>query len=85
MTPSSTGLSAPPSTIAGTGFDGQITTVGTPTVMLSALVTLCDPAVSWTVKFDVPPVVGVPAITPLFGDGVRSSPSGSDPLRMTQV
>jgi hypothetical protein len=52
------------------------------TVMLSALVTFCAPAVTWTVKLEVPVAVGVPEITPA---DVRVTPVGSVPLAIDQV
>src|SRR5262245_19211955 len=83
LTPTSTEAVSPPSTIAGVGLDGQIMTVPWLTVMLRALVTFCIPAVTLTVKPEVPVAVGVPEITPLAG--VRVSPAGSVPLAIDHV
>ena len=53
------------------------------TVMLRALVTFWAPAVTRTVKFEVPVAVGVPEMTPVLGASV--SPAGSVPLATNQV
>src|SRR5262249_33881981 len=82
LTPSSTALGSPPSTMAGVGLDGQIIVVAGLTVMPSALVTLWLPAVTLMVKLAVPVVVGMPAITPVAA--VRVSPAGSAPLAIDQ-
>ena len=52
-------------------------------MMLSALVAVCAPAVTRTVKLDVPAAVGVPAITPVPAFSV--SPAGSVPLASDHV
>src|SRR5262245_66350412 len=78
LTPSSTAPGSPPSTIAGIGLDGQIMRLPWVTVMLSAFVTFWAPAVTRTVKFEVPVAVGVPEITPVLAASV--SPAGSAPL-----
>src|SRR5262249_8626573 len=83
LTPSSTALVSAPSTMAGVGLLGQSIVVEGVTVMLSALVPLCAPAVTWTVKLEVPAVVGVPEITPVAA--VRVSPAGNVPLAIDQV
>src|SRR5262245_4389838 len=84
LTPSSTEAVSPPSTIAGVGLLGQIiVAVAALIVMLSALVTLCAPAVTRTVKFDVPVAVGLPEITPEFAFNVR--PAGSVPFVIAHV
>src|SRR5215813_5741306 len=86
FTPSSTAPGSPPSTIAGTGLDGQIMKAPWLTVMLRGLVTL-SPAdeATRTVKFDVPGVVGVPEMTPTPTPEERLSPAGSVPLAIDQV
>src|SRR5262245_13709955 len=86
LTPSSTDPGSPPSTMAGIGLDGQITNVPGLTVMLSGLVTL-SPAeeVTWTVKFAVSTVVGMPEMTPTPTPGERLRPSGSVPLSIDHV
>ena len=81
-TPSSTELVSPPSTTAGVGFVGQIDAAAALIVMLSALVVLCAPPVTWTVKFDVPVAVGVPEIAPVLAS-VR--PAGSVPAASDHV
>src|SRR5262245_61729374 len=80
--PSATAASGPASSTAGVGFDGQTRAPVTPalTAMLSGLVTLCAPAVTRTVKLDVPGPVGVPEITPELPLSV--SPAGNAPLAM---
>src|SRR5262245_39777977 len=84
FTPSSTALVSPPSTTAGTGLLGQIDTALTAfTVMPRALGALWAPAVTWTVKFEVPVAVGVPEITPVPAASV--SPAGSVPLASDHV
>src|SRR5215469_4982238 len=85
LTPSSAEAVSPPSTIAGVGLLGQIivVVVAALIVMLSALVTLCAPAVTRTVKFDVPVAVGLPEITPEFAFNVR--PAGSVPFVIAHV
>ena len=84
FTPSSTALSGPASTIAGTVVLGQIVCGrGASTVMLSALVAVCARALTWTVKFEVPVAVGVPEITPVLA--VSVSPGGSAPLAIDHV
>src|SRR5262247_3467281 len=83
FTPSSTAPGSPPSTIAGTGLEGQMVKDPAVTVMLRALVTFCAPAVTRTVKFAVPAAVGVPVIAPVLG--VSVSPAGSVPLASAQV
>src|SRR5215831_19154516 len=83
FTPSVTAAGSPPSTMAGVGSVGQIIVVEGLTVMPRALVTFCDPAVTLTVKPEVPVAVGVPEITPLAG--VRVSPAGSVPLAIDHV
>ena len=79
MTPSCTALSGPLSTTAGTVLLGQIVTdAEEATVMLNALVTVCDAeSLSRTVKLYEPAVVGVPLIAPLV---LNVRPGGSDPL-----
>ena len=69
--------------MAGVGLDGQIIATDGFTVMLRALVTLCAPAVTLTVKLEVPVAVGVPEITPAAVRG--PSPAGSVPLANDQV
>src|SRR6516162_7091563 len=83
FTPSATGLGSPPSTMAGVGLVGQIIVVEELTVMLSALVAFCAPAVTCTVKLEVPEAVGVPEITPV--PAVSVSPAGSVPLAIDHV
>src|SRR5262249_3149348 len=83
FTPSTTATVSPPSTMAGVGLLGQMVVVEGLTVMLRALVTLCAPAVTWTVTLEVRVAVGVPEITPLTG--VRVSPAGSVPLAIDHV
>src|SRR5262249_61769755 len=78
FTPSVTAAGSPPSTMAGVGLDGQIIAFAGLTVMPRALVTFCEPAVTLTVKLEVPVAVGVPEITPLAG--VRVRPAGRVPL-----
>ena len=63
FTPSSTGLSGPPSTIPGTAVLGQIVVVALAIVRLSAFVALCGgllESVTWAVKLKLPVAVGVP-------------------------
>src|SRR5262249_5931635 len=83
LMPSSTAPGSPPSTIAGVGLDGQIMTAPAFTVMPRALVTFWAPAVTRTVKLEVPIAVGVPEIAPV--PGVSVSPAGSVPLASDQV
>src|SRR5262245_27202584 len=83
LTPSSTALGSPPSTTAGTGLLGQMVVVTALTVTLRAFVTVWAPAVTWTVKLDVPAAVGVPEIRPEFG--VRLRPAGNDPFTIDHV
>src|SRR5262249_26489393 len=83
LMPSSTAPGSPPSTIAGVGLDGQIMTAPAFTVMPRALVTFWAPAVTCTVKLEVPVAVGVPEIAPV--PGVSVSPAGSVPLASDQV
>ena len=55
-------------------------------VRLSAFVTFCwgvPESAAWTVKLDVPAVVGVPEITPVLA--LRVSPAGSEPTETVQV
>ena len=55
-------------------------------VMLSALVTFCcgvPESAAWTVKFEVPAVVGVPVIAPVLTFKLR--PVGSAPTVTDQV
>src|SRR5262249_36687073 len=86
LTPSSTALASPPSTTAGVGLLGQIMSEPTSIMMLRSFVTL-SPAedVTWTVKVEVPAVVGVPEITPVPAPGERLSPPGSVPLAIDHV
>src|SRR5262249_29686998 len=77
FTPSSTAPGSPPSTIAGTGLDGQIMKVPAVTVMLRALVTFCAPAVTRTVKVAVPAAVGAPGSA--RARGVRAGRGGGGP------
>src|SRR5262245_34896364 len=83
LTPSSTAPGSPPSTTAGTGLVGQIVPVTALTATLRVFVALWAPAVTWTVKLEVPAAVGVPEIRPEFG--VRLRPAGSDPLTIDHV
>src|SRR5262245_64875326 len=83
LTPSSTAPGSPPSTIAGTGLDGQMVKDPAFTVMLRALVTFCAPAVTRTVKFAVPAAVGVPVIAPVLA--VSVSPAGRVALASARV
>src|SRR5262245_59312722 len=85
LTPSSTEPGSPPSTTAGTGLVGQIVAVTALIVMLRFFVAVWAPAVTWTVKLDVPAAVGVPEIKPEFGAGVRLRPAGNDPLTTDHV
>ena len=47
------------------------------------LVTVVIPSAAWTVKLDVPAVVGVPEITPVAA--LSDSPAGSEPVDIDQV
>ena len=89
FTPSSTALSAPPSTSAGAALLGQmVTTVdgADVMVMLSDLVAVwmgLPASLTWAVKLTVPVAVGVPVMAPLVELSVR--PAGRDPLVIDQV
>src|SRR5215475_7228497 len=83
FTPSSTALSGPASTMAGTGLLGQIEEFPALTVMLRGFVVFWAPAVTLTVKFAVPVAVGVPEIAPELAASV--SPVGSAPLAIDHV
>jgi hypothetical protein len=77
LTPSSTELSAPPSTKVGTAVVGQmVTVVGVAaTVMLSALLVVAAglaESLTCTVKLDVAAAVGVPVIAPVAGFKTRT-------------
>ena len=83
FTPSSTGLSGPPSTTPGTALPGQILTVdgvAVVMVMLNGLLAVklaLLASATCTVKLKVPTVVGVPEIAPLVA--FSDKPGGSDP------
>ena len=47
------------------------------------LVAVVIPSATWTVKLDVPAVVGIPEITPVAA--VSDSPAGSEPVDIDQV
>src|SRR5262245_32850537 len=83
FTPSSTEAGSPPSTMAGTGLEGQIIAIEGSTVMPRAWLTCWVPAVTVTVKVEVPVAVGVPEIWPVAAAGV--GPAGSVPLAIDQV
>jgi hypothetical protein len=46
-------------------------------------VAVVEPSFTWTVKLEVPVVVGVPEITPV--EVLSDSPAGSEPLVVDQV
>ena len=60
-------------------------------VMVRAVLTVMDrffvvvpmPSLAWTVKLEVPAVVGVPVIAPV--EALSDSPAGNDPVVMDQV
>src|SRR4051812_245019 len=88
FTPSSTALSGPPSTVPGTVLLGQsVTDVACALiVMLNNLLTFCTgfPAsVTFTVKLNVPAVVGVPLIAPLVA--LIANPVGRPPAVIDQL
>ena len=64
-------------------MDGQSVKAPVFTVMLRALVTFWAPAVTRTVKLEVPVAVGVPEMTPVLAASV--SPAGSAPLAIDHV
>jgi hypothetical protein len=69
--------------MAGVGLLGQMLADAELTVMLSGAVALSQAAdATWTVKLEVPVVVGVPEITPVAG--ARVSPAGNVPLAIDQ-
>src|SRR5262245_41623548 len=84
FTPSSTALSGPPSApTPGTAVLGQMVRAAASTVMPRAFVVVWAPALTPTVKFEVPVAVGVPEITPVLA--VSASPAGSVPLTSDHV
>src|SRR5262249_40815020 len=76
LTPSSTALVSAPSTMAGVGLLGQSIVVEGGTVMLSALVPLCAPAVTWTGRLEGPAGVGGPRVRPVGAGGAGGGGGG---------
>ena len=86
FTPSSTGLSGPPSTTPGIAIADQIVFVALAIARSNAFVALCAglaESVTRAVKLKLPVAVGVPEIAPLVGLSVK--PGGRVPLTIDQV